>query len=729
MNMSVCESKTTAPAARDGRRSPWRPAPRVFLLVLFLLPALIPRAAFADIEYQSQELKEKIQGAEQPPEQAPPKQPAPVGESTSGNDSRKSKIPPPAPGTPCPFTPDRNSIRYEKPLRIAGGQSVTYTNYDLQAFIQDGTMRLHVCRNREHVRTIRIKRRNVFRPDVKARLNYMNELDITLNEFDAGKGLALLTLRDYRFAPELYPDIAGHKEWISWSWDIIRAQDSLPEPPRKSSIQSEWDDWDTEEDPFGNIMHTSRVVFEETDARAHGGDIAFRLNMFLQGREDEDERVICTAARAYVTADRGATWHTVPLARATEDKTNSRETWEGRIARSELTQDNAAPVLYVFSAEDSFGNLTTELPPTDPGWPADPAAFFPAAGDMDNSVEIVPDALDVLDNWVARDHMYLYVASRFGGPVSPGTARPPYYHIYIAKFTNPDMEPDEGLMVGTMQAFAPMISYPSELINIPAVMDGKAPMPGFARHLLETISTARKRQYSVGIGGPMLYSRTDLKALCPPGCNVLRMVFFTAANPDNAEFMPLPVNASHFTTVIFGAHTLGGDAPDPAALSGAPAPHAPAPASLYFPAAAADAGGHMTDYLSPDDVVRETGAFERWLLATAGDLPASPDAWVYTGRGILHEGPGPFTIKPADVVIYKNYRFEAYTRNGRLKVRIYRDDELKHTIMIGPDTKPRRDEQHDTGEVYITLSNFNSNHLSCDITIRDQRDTPQPDAR
>ena len=84
-----------------------------------------------------------------------------------------------------------------------------------------------------------------------------------------------------------------------------------------------------------------------------------------------------------------------------------------------------------------------------------------------------------------------------------------------------------------------------------------------------------------------------------------------------------------------------------------------------------------------------------------------------------HEGPGPFYVTPCDIVKYKNYTFEVYTRNRNLKVRIFRDGVLLHTLMINEHTKPRRDEQHKTDDIYITLSNFYRKDMSCTITIED----------
>lgn len=482
---------------------------------------------------------------------------------------------------------------------------------------------------------------------------------------------------------------------------IIRAETNIPMTGMKNTFSDTSGSMllasSEEEDAFGNIMYTTMLVFVETDASEVGSDILFRLVMFMRGHDDEEEEMICTEASAFVTADLGATWHTVSLSRTEVDKKTHHETWEGRIARAELTDPDSAndntPVIYFFRAKDNFGNISTELPDTAPGWPPNPAAFFPGTDDIDNSEDIVPDDLDLLKSFVARDENSIYIALNVQGRISKGNMRSRSYNFYATKFTNPDIEIAEGLMVGRILGYNLAQFQPPALADIDELMrEGE----GAGRLMDSGLNPNPAPGYGVAMNENTLFQRIPIVDACgtPKPCELLSIVLFTASDPSDDS--PIPNNAMPYLRIYLRTHTLDGYDYGKAVVSGATGSDLVPPnkATPLEPVPVSESNASILDK-----------HYREWLgLGTNEDTP-------------VFYGSGPFTVRPGDIVFYKDYHFEVYTRNGRIKVRIVRKGQVVHTIMIGKDTRARRDEQHKTGNIYVTLKNFNAQDMTCTFVV------------
>ncbi len=442
-----------------------------------------------------------------------------------------------------------------------------------------------------------------------------------------------------------------------------------------------------EEDAFGGIMQTCIPGILETkgvkESGENGARLVFELTLSDECSDDGDYRA--ESAWVYFSGDMGKTWNKTALTKSGEDRAASTEKWGATVALDDAGGSDESPIVYFFRAKDAYGNVSSELPLTSPGWPPDTTAYFSGVEDIDNSPEIIEDSLDILGSFVARDKENLYVIMKTQGDITPGTIDPPYYHAYVNKYTD-SREEGEGLMVGAHHIFAPHILARSDfLFDFMKMMSDS-----FDKRVIEgceNIKRDRKQIYHTGINGNLLFTSVPMEELCPRKCESMRLIQYTAVNASKDTLLPIPLNSSHFLQVYFHAHVIGGDTADPVVSGDSKDAALTAPEGDYV----------------------------------FGDGPALFDIQ-QKYETHKYEGKGPFTVAPCDMISYKDYNFQVYTRNSRIKLRIFKDGKLKHTLMIGYDTKPRRDEQHQTDDIYITLSKFKKtkdDKLSCTLELKD----------
>ncbi|HOO57000.1 MAG TPA: hypothetical protein PLN69_09270 [bacterium] len=497
----------------------------------------------------------------------------------------------------------------------------------------------------------------------------------------------------------------------------------------------DWDDWEEEEDPFGNIMDTLTIEFVGSNGMLtdteNGTSLHFELNTKVGDKDNKyaDPAEIVKSAWVYITMDSGNNWEKLTLGKISLEETAEYrqnndehsyevpdshgskkiktiyERWSG-----ELSIESPGPetrIIYFFAAEAANGNRTVEIPVSAPGRPPDPAAFFPAVEDMDNSSDMVYDSMDILDSFVAFDGVNLYLISRMQGKITPGEMDPPFLNIYDIKFNDPKIHEHEGLMTGRHQIYSPLSLYPYKLLDMELAFKEK---PGriadFCSSYFPFDFSSDARISSVD---NILYYRTPLKSICSEPCDTLRTIIMTYANASTDSFMPIPQNASPFLQLYFRSHTIGNGPSGIVKGTGVAALEKPEnliPANdLFWKQRPIDA-----DKIESSRKEYETAMKERFGI-TVDEIGTDHTSNIFQGKG-------PFRITPCDIVIYENYYLEAYTRNNRMKLRIFEDGTLVHTIMIGNDTKPRRDEQHIVGRDRIVLSDFKQYPLSCNIEIR-----------
>lgn len=334
---------------------------------------------------------------------------------------------------------------------------------------------------------------------------------------------------------------------------------------RTASAGDDWEDESgvEEEDAFGNIMHTSylKIIDVKVDAPAK-----VTATFEIVGAEDEEEPVTVKWAKInYIVNGELKTKKSV-------DMVCSGTTCTGDIAEAAGTK-----VTVAIAASDNFGNTTTEAfkvqNADDPG-----GAMIDGTADIDNSVDIVPDDMDILGTAAAFDDENLYVSYKVQGKLSGGTVEPPYIHFYGIKMTNPDIEQSEGLMVGKLwinlplakdkavqDKFMPLLMQAKEYTDkvpkedIQNVMDtgmlvldiGKL-MSG---NIMDGLLFSAKAKGTVSDGN-FFTGSIKRAALGDNPSGFLRVIVLTAANASLDSFMPIPLNCSHYQQIVFNNHEV-----------------------------------------------------------------------------------------------------------------------------------------------------------------------------
>lgn len=339
-----------------------------------------------------------------------------------------------------------------------------------------------------------------------------------------------------------------------------------------TAVAAEGDNWDSEggaeeEDAFGNIMHTSYLKIKDVkfDAPAANAPAKVEASLEIVGAEDEEEPV---------TVKKGVLNFIVNgdlKSKKSVDMTCTGTTCTGEIPG----QASGAKVTFAVSVADNFGNTTTEAfnvtSKDDPD-----GAMIDGTPDIDNSADIVPDDMDILGTSAAFDNERVYVSYKLQGKLSGGTIEPPYIHFYGIKFTNPDIEQSEGLMVGKLwinlplakdkevQAkFMPLLMQAKEYTDkipkeeIQKVMDtgmlvldiGKL-MSG---NIMDGLLFAAQPDGKV-IGDNLFIGSIKRAALGDNPSGFLRVIVLSAANASLDSFMPIPLNCSHYQQIVFKNH-------------------------------------------------------------------------------------------------------------------------------------------------------------------------------
>ena len=325
------------------------------------------------------------------------------------------------------------------------------------------------------------------------------------------------------------------------------------------AAEDDWDDWDEEEeeDAFGNIMHTTYPKIVNVSVDAAG---AVSAEFEIVGAEDEEEEVKIAAAKAWyaINAD-------------LKGKKSVDLTCAGLKCTGKIPAKSGDKVTVAVSAADTFGNTTTQaFKVADAASAVD--AMIPGTPDMDNSVDIVPDDMDILDTMAAFDDERVYVGYKVQGKFNGGTLNPPYIHFYGVKMTNPDIEQSEGLMVGKLWVNLPLAREPEgqELIKGLLGQVGSLPEGISQADVDEAMKTG---MLVLDIGKLMSGNIMDglLFAAKPTGnqdgntfigsmkrsalgenpSNMIRIIVLTAANASIDSFMPIPLNCSHYQQLVF----------------------------------------------------------------------------------------------------------------------------------------------------------------------------------
>jgi len=316
-----------------------------------------------------------------------------------------------------------------------------------------------------------------------------------------------------------------------------------------------------EEDAFGNIMHTSYIKLKDVSFSAPAANAPCKVTVAgeIVGAEDEEETPTVVSGTIYYVAGSDA--------KKSVAMTCASNTCTGEIPGVAA----GTKVSFAVALVDTFGNTTmTGLPVASADKAAD--ALVPAKADMDNSADIVPDNMDILDTAASFDADRVYVSYKVQGKVDGGTIDPPYIQLYGIKLSNPDVEQNEGLMVGKLwinlplatnkdvQAkFMPLLTQAKEYTdkigqdNIQKVLDtgmlvldiGKLMGGNIMEGLLFSAEPMGK------VDGGTFVGSVKRSALGDNPSGFARVIILTAANASIDSFMPIPLNCSHYMQIVF----------------------------------------------------------------------------------------------------------------------------------------------------------------------------------
>ena len=320
----------------------------------------------------------------------------------------------------------------------------------------------------------------------------------------------------------------------------------------------DWSDDGTEEEEccFSTCMHTEWAKIEDVSYTASAPD-APRLvtaRIVKIGDEEEEKPVKNRVSIVYKTnnGDESIIYM----------QNNSGEIWEAYIP----AQSEGARVDFYVRVDDNFGNVTTGAFPSS----VSKINYSPGMPDMDNSIEIVPDDMDLIDMDAGYDGEYIYVRSSVQGKISGGTIDPPYIHLYGIKFTNPDIEATEGLMVGKLWVYCPLIKQPEGKVLITKLLDlaGEKAKRLFQNELNKFIESGMVvldigklmgGNISEGIifqaqpegteSGNVFTGRIRREIFNDNPSGYIRIMMLTSANAATDSFMPIPLNNSHYLTL------------------------------------------------------------------------------------------------------------------------------------------------------------------------------------
>lgn len=326
----------------------------------------------------------------------------------------------------------------------------------------------------------------------------------------------------------------------------------------------EWEDEGDEEDAFGNIMHTTYIKINDVKFTAPAANAPCKVTASLEivGAEDEEDEVTVAAAKIWYSVNGDL-----------KGKKSVDMTCDGTTCAGDIPgQAGGAKVTFAISAADNFGNTTTQ------GFKvvsADAAedALVPGTPDMDNTEDIVPANMDLMDTAAAFDDEHVYIKYSIQGKIDGGTLDPPSISFYGIKLTNPDIEQSEGLMVGKLWINLPLAVTPEgqgfikgllgQIGELPAgvtqadiqrtmdtgmlVLDISKLLGG---NIVEGLLFKAEAQGKVTNGNTFVGS-IKRSALGDNPSNMARIIMLTAANNSLDSFMPIPYNCTHFQQIVF----------------------------------------------------------------------------------------------------------------------------------------------------------------------------------
>jgi hypothetical protein len=326
------------------------------------------------------------------------------------------------------------------------------------------------------------------------------------------------------------------------------------------AADDDWDDWDEEEeeDAFGNIMHTTYLTIKSVTVDTSG---AVSAEFDIVGAEDEEGEVTVASAKAIYAINGDL-----------KGKKSVDLACTGTKCTGKIDAKSGDKVTVAISAADNFGNTTTQAFKVKDAASAKDAMVSGTA-DMDNSVDIVPDDMDILDTMAAYDDERVYVAYTVQGIFNGGTLEPPYVHFYGVKMTNPDIEQSEGLMVGKLWVNLPLARTPEgqELIagllgQVGSLPEGvnQADVDNAMKTGMLVLDIGKLMSGNIMDGllfqaqpmgnqeGNMFLGSIKRSALGENPSNMIRIIVLTAANASIDSFMPIPLNCSHYQQLVFG---------------------------------------------------------------------------------------------------------------------------------------------------------------------------------
>lgn len=308
-----------------------------------------------------------------------------------------------------------------------------------------------------------------------------------------------------------------------------------------------------EEDAFGGIMNTSIPMISDVSFPLEppkAGQAVKASCKIVMSEEEEDEGVDVAKAQIVYTTD-GRTLQYADMT-AGADGVYSGEI-PGQAAGTEVS--------FGIRAVDTTRNVSMEMP-VRASWPAAKDVLMPGAKDVDNSGDVVQDDMDFLQTYFGYDDEWVYVGFEVQGNVSSGTLDPPFIQVYGAKFTNPDVDQGEGLMVGKLAIYVPLGAELYERFKNHLDKVGfKFPESKMGVIDIKKIMSDPKEGYvadaapEAKVDGPLFVGRLKRAALGDNPSGYVRGIYIAAANASLDSFMPIPMNATPYTQLYFNSHS------------------------------------------------------------------------------------------------------------------------------------------------------------------------------
>lgn len=321
-----------------------------------------------------------------------------------------------------------------------------------------------------------------------------------------------------------------------------------------------------EEDAFGNIMNTGYAKIGDVtfSAPAAGAACAVTAKVTLEGAEDFDNLKVKSVKLSYILNGDRKTLQSV-------DMTGSGDTYTASIAG----QAAGSKVAFFVTVTDTLGNVSSEALPVDATSDVF-AQLVAGVPDMDNSPDIVADSADILGTFIGYDKDNVYAAYQLQGAMTGGTLDPPYVQLYGIKFSNPDIETGEGLMVGKLWIYLPLTKEQAgkDIIN-KLLSQAKDYLDKLPKGAVDNVISSGMLVVDIGklvagqwmegllftsspkqLSGPdkTFVGSLNRSALGDNPSGFYRMIVLTAANASIDSFMPIPLNCSHFMQIYTRDH-------------------------------------------------------------------------------------------------------------------------------------------------------------------------------